>query len=350
MAARLNDFVECGELINRKSYSTHGWLKLRGVEQPLVLELTGNCARDLAGWHIRFESRGPRSGAGGEPDPEELAEILAEKPPSLAPHQIGPTGDITAARQVKVADCSVRELHYRCKAGEPPPFHWKRCLYLEWYSQNGRVVIELVDPIIEYVDFDEIPGVSANSQPGEPWPHQEEEPAPDVCDHCSSHDGPCGAAETDADDPYHLFPNEEEDEEASVERMMAETELMDDLIENSPGEPIESILDLTGPLPSPDDLGDAEVEPRLKGLLGQLALLGIALHVCEHFTPRDTYRLLRDKLLTEERAFPELVGTGWVTNLMTAEYCPQCEADADREYEEYERKRKQEAPEGPGTV
>ena len=55
MTLRLSDLVVGGELFNTKHYSVHGWVQLRGQEHALHLELTGNCAPDLAGWHPRLE-------------------------------------------------------------------------------------------------------------------------------------------------------------------------------------------------------------------------------------------------------------------------------------------------------
>lgn len=353
MACRLNDFVECGELINTRRFSTRGWLKLRGVETPLTLQLTGNCGPDLAGWHIRFESRGPRAEAGGEPDPEELARLLALEPPRLAAQQIGPTGDMTAARKVKVADCSTLELCHRCKGGEPPPFQWKRCLYLEWYSQNGRVVVELVDPILEYVDFVTIPGVSADDRAPEPPAELLGEggaaaagaqpgPCADSCaDSCAD---ACMAEEPDAepDDPYGLFPKGGDQADDGLIRQM---ELMDDLLESSPGEPVGSLLDSLGPLPEPDELSERQAEAQLKAMLGQLALFGVALDICEHFTARDAYRLLKEHILPEGRIFPELRGSDWVEHFMTHEHCAECAAEIEPPPpDESHGRREQESP------
>ena len=44
---------------------------------------------------------------------------------------------------IKHHDMSHKELAERQMAGEKPPFVWRKCLYLEWYSnKNGRVVIQ----------------------------------------------------------------------------------------------------------------------------------------------------------------------------------------------------------------
>src|SRR5690606_36232644 len=96
-----------------------------------------------------------------QPPPDEAPDEEAEqhRPEAiglkgLAWMQIGPTGLITADRQVRVSDCPPEEPYIRCKLDEPPPMAWKPCLTLEWYSQNGRVLVELVDPEIEWVETD----------------------------------------------------------------------------------------------------------------------------------------------------------------------------------------------------
>jgi hypothetical protein len=110
--------------------------------------------------------------------------------------------------------------------------------------------------------------------------------------------------------------------------------------------PLNELFD--GPLkcPLPDQLGDEEVEEALKRLLAQLALYGVALDVCEHFSPREVYRLLLEQVCTEERAYPELRNTQWVQHYSTSDYCEQCQAEMDREFEQ-----QQNDPEGdwPGS-
>lgn len=353
MAARIGPLVEYGELRNTRNYSTFGFLKLKGREDPIHFELTGDPGPDLQGRVISFERRPPEQVTWWEPEPDpDLAEALQA-------HQIGATGTMTAAGKVKVTLCPPRELHLRSKAGEPPPFEWKPRLYLEWYSQNGRVVIEMVDPVIEWDEGGEPP-----AEVPEPGDQDEEAPdlsaGPEIGIVRRTEDGDVEewegsvadylAEREEEEDPYGLFPEElrrsldrqarQADEAAMSDEdreMIREMELMDDLIEHSDGEPLISFLQTPKAYPHPDQLSDEEVEGALKAMLAELALWGIALDVCEHFTPRDTYRLLVEELLPNHRAHPELRGTGWVTHFSTWEFCPQCEAEAEREYEEYQR-------------
>ncbi|MCL4695346.1 MAG: hypothetical protein KJ060_22880, partial [Candidatus Hydrogenedentes bacterium] len=132
------------ETRNTKHYSTFGRLVLRaaeeGEETAIHLELTGDCDDDLKGKHFRFR---PREG-----DP--MSEVYdPEKYRGFQFRQIGPTGNMSAKEWVRTFDCPMEEFLQRSRLGEPPPTVWRRRLYLEWYSQNGRVVIEMADPILE---------------------------------------------------------------------------------------------------------------------------------------------------------------------------------------------------------
>ncbi len=408
MSLRLGDLVLGGEIFNTQKHSVHGYLQLRGRDHPMMIQLVGNCAADLAGWHIRFEAPNaqdrPEDDTPGHNSPDESQSSLDLS--SIAWQQIGPTGTMTAARKVRVTDCSPEELHIRCQLDEPPPMQWKRCLYLEWFSQNGRVVVELVDPIIEFVEFSPLEGIETDdptgkaesdgarpdgARPDEPIDQQnpaaetglgitsirvdddgdveihEEYNSADDCDG----QGPVADEEPDCEDPYKLIPDsllqqfeidaertdrafsdslpetafcdesaEYGDEDTA--RMMRETELMDDLIENSPGVPLAEIFDGPLKLPRPEQIhDDGEAEEPLKMLLGQLALFGISLDLCEHFSLCDAYRLILEEICPQERAYPEMRNTQWVQFYSTSDFCPQCEAESLREYEEYERQRKE---------
>ncbi len=136
MAWRPERLVKAGEIDNTRLGWTVGWLELEGVEGRLQLKLAGNCHPDLAGWKFsirRFEPELPLTD-----DDDERADYSG-----INLNQSGHVGDITADQMIKHHEISHKELAERLMAGEKPPFVWRKCLYLEWYSdKNGRVVIQ----------------------------------------------------------------------------------------------------------------------------------------------------------------------------------------------------------------
>jgi hypothetical protein len=130
MAWRLHEHVLRGRIDNRVRGRVRGEIWLAGIDQPLVLELKGDCAPDVAGCELSFENPSPIP--------------MTTKPPFL--QQRGPAGDITAARKVRVFDVPIEEALAMCRRSEVPPEHLANSLYLEWFSERcGRVVIESAD-------------------------------------------------------------------------------------------------------------------------------------------------------------------------------------------------------------
>jgi hypothetical protein len=124
MAWRIEENVIRGEIDNQTPGRVHGKVWLAGRNDPVVLELTGNCHKDLAGCRLTFSNPVPKL------DPRM----------TLASDQSGVVGDMTAARKVRV----IENFDYLAmKRGKKFPEHMANCLYLEWFSRtNGRVVIE----------------------------------------------------------------------------------------------------------------------------------------------------------------------------------------------------------------
>jgi hypothetical protein len=134
MAWRLHEHVLRGRIDNRARGHVTGEIWLAGVNQSLLLELTGDCAPDVAGCELSFQNLNPIP--------------MTTKPP--ASQQRGPAGDIIAARKVRVFDVPIEEAMAMCRRGETPPEHMANSLYLEWFSKfNGRVVIESADYRLE---------------------------------------------------------------------------------------------------------------------------------------------------------------------------------------------------------
>ena len=127
MAWRIEENVVRGEIDNRTPGQVDGKVWLAGREGPMILRLTGNCHKDLAGCSLTFANPAPKA------DPEM----------TLASNQKGVVGDMTAARKVRV----IENFDYLAmKRGQKFPEHIANCLYLEWFSEaNGRVVIESTD-------------------------------------------------------------------------------------------------------------------------------------------------------------------------------------------------------------
>lgn len=126
MAWRIEQAVIRGEIDNTVAGRTTGKIWLEGRERPLILNLEGDCLRDLAGCRLMFAN--PRPVA----DPDAI---------SLSDGQNGTVGDITASRRCRVPKDS--DQPFDPERGETV---WKNILYVEWFSRiNGRVLIEAED-------------------------------------------------------------------------------------------------------------------------------------------------------------------------------------------------------------
>lgn len=310
MTLRLDGLVVRGEIDNTRPYSVCGWLKLRGHRAPLTLNLTGDCGPSLKGLRVRFEHPVP-------PDDREEEEGGPDLS-TIAWQQIGPTGAMSL---------------------EPTGAGKSGRLTLEWFSQNGRVTLELTDPVLEAVADEEDDDTETD-----------DEAEADLAAMTAGDDS------DDDEDPYGLFPEElmeqfdsaaeEVDREVlpdgepePIRGGMSEVEYMEDLIENGEGVPVGAVFDPPIKLPRPDGLSEAAAEAALKTLLAKLAEHGISLDVCEHFTPSDAYELLIEEICPYELTHPELEATRWVQHFSTSDFCETCEAEFEREVEEYERNR-----------
>ena len=348
---RLGPMVVSGEIDNTRPYAVCGWLKLRGQEHPLTLNLTGDAGENLRGKRVRFEP-----GAGG-------TSLLNQQfvPPSLSDklawQQIGPTGPMTLAGG----------------AGG------SRKLRLEWDSQNGRVLLDLpaasVTPLpdrdLEDELDDELDALLADDGEDDddlPW---------DDDDLGGGLIGSGGALFDDEDDdPFGLFPADLQDrlddeaddldkevipgydgstydldgpdlpgfgddlDEDGGGTFAADLRRLEELIEGGAGVPIGQVFDPPLRLRPSAQLNDVRVEAALKLLLARLAEHGIALDICEHYTPRQSYEYLLAEICPSELTHPELDPVRWVQHFSTSDCCEACDEEFEREFEEYERHRR----------
>jgi len=330
MPLNLSDIVDHGELFSCRN-SVQGWLGLRNGKDCIRFDLTGNCEPDLEGRNIRFESRHPRQLEKASPDLTELAW-----------HQIGPAGKITAALQIKARHENA----------------WKPSLYLEWFSQNGRVIVELIDPLIQDIDMDSPQEATVVEDIGDDFDLPFGDELPDDMEF------------QEETSEFKLMPDDMEFQEetsefklmpdglqqhldaksASLDRIAAdddrdsirELELMDYLIKFENAETMDSVVGSLDCLPDPDTLNENQAQVALRTLLTKLALHGIAFDMCAHFTALDAYRLLMTEILKEERFYLQLQRTRWVQHLSSFDYCPACNEEFECGYGETNRKIKSE--------
>jgi len=131
MAIRLEKAIVRGEISNETPGFVTGRIWLLGQTAPLVLNLRGNCLRDIAGCTLTFINPQPRR--------EPMLDILSEV-------QDGTVGDMTASRKSRVSTVNDDELLRLLENRLPVPTRLANCLHLEWFSgSNGRVVIETCD-------------------------------------------------------------------------------------------------------------------------------------------------------------------------------------------------------------
>jgi hypothetical protein len=371
MALRLAEYVVSGEIINTRKNSVHGYLSLRGCDRAIVLQLTGNCDADLAGKHIRFEAKSSPLVEAGEITEREMDDR------HLAWMQIGVPGEMSANRQVRGFDCSIDEFLTRSKLGEQPPTEWKRCLYLEWFGQNGRIVVELVDPVIEFVDdtdtaiadvdtddldLDDLDADDLEDDDDDlPWDDdlddlelEEDEDAAGLGgnglgstfelnegDDSEPWNAPQYDLDDEDEDPYGLFPRDlgatldaavpnQPWESGPDEETLPQWKEWDEVFDGTKDVPLSTLFDPPLKLPPVDSLDDPQVEAQLKAILMQLALHNIAFHMCEHFTPRAAYKLLVEEILREQGAHPDLPRIGYTMNFDTSESCDECAAEFER--------------------
>jgi len=355
MALRLGEFVLYGEIRNTSNYSTHGFVVLRTAgksgQAVMRFELAGNPAADLRGKTVRFWP--------GIGEPEEFFNEV--KFGIVRLRQIGPTSHMSADGWVRALPCPVEEYLQRSRLGEPPPAHWARRLYLEWYGQNGRVVVEMVDPVVEHRvrapadgddegDWEPLPSLSLppdlfDTHPPADFDDIELAPEFDLEDIAPTREQfePVDALQRQLDQESEaidqaIFDSDDEDSDAEDSfsdhfDFQEEHDLLDAIAEGDGDMPIESLIGDLTKRPRPDSLDDTEVESHLKTLLADLAMHGIALDVCEHLTPRDCYRLLLESILPELTTHEKLAQTDTVMHLTTWESCPQCEAECRAQYE-----------------
>ncbi len=384
MAFRIGNQVLAGELRNTRRNGVFGWLEF-APDHGVRIELTGNFEGELEGKHIRFKVKQPTAVATSENGDDDV------DAGRLADRQIGVVGDMLL-RQVKVPDLPIRDWLALDQAAQQEHTLVKDSLYLEWFSQNGRVVAEIVDVDIEFVDeqgtttdevarfeplddgsygvgFTEIrideDGV-AHTRNFELHDDEEEEGNEedpyglfdaDLGEHMAES---LGLSESLGDQLEHIAPDEANtfsDDEADTdyeptdgsnkrrswdevipgidEETKALYEQWDEIFDGEKDEPVACLFETPLKLPKVENVSsEKQAESLVRSILAQLALLNVALDMCEHFSALETYRLLMEDILPTATVHPNLAASDMVLHYSTSDYCRECSDDFDAEYED----------------
>ncbi len=350
MPTEIGEYVVSGELSNSRQNSVTGWLQLVG-DASVRVELTGNLAGAIRGTSIKFvrqdkqqQTADPRLSS-EKADPPEVVQSLAHR-------QIGVVSEMS-------------------QEGD-------NALHLEWQSQNGHVLAKLQN--LEIAIEDEAGNVLPNDAPGLDVGVTEiffgdEDVLPDVADESLDSelfdDGDDADEADEEEDPFGLF-------DAGLEAKLAESlesdfrnadsdpdtsetgdnippevgnyanwqsmdldpetqrmyEQWDEIFAGQKDEPLSYLFDKPLRLPRPSAVEDPKVAwPLVVAILAQLAKLSVALDVCEHYDPVQTYELLMNEILPNAKVHPNLAASDMVQHYSTSEHCKACQDAFDAEYE-----------------
>jgi hypothetical protein len=317
MTLHLTEYIRGGEIINSRKNSVHGYLSLLGSDRPLVLQLTGNCSADLAGRHIRFEIPSD-SDSDSDASAEEYVDGL-----QIAWNQIGVPGQMTTEKSPSA-------------------------LYLEWYGQNGHIVIDLQNPGVEFVIEDVVvedpPRLDEADEIDDDFSDEGQSPSVSFEQATDPEIETWEPAQEESEeDPFGLFsPNLDSTLRESQgtwrpepdDETLAQWKEWDEVFDGSKDVPLSSLFDPPLQLPPEQSLDDERIFELFNTILKELARHNVAFHMCEHFTPRAGYALLVNQILPEYGTHPELPRIGYTMNLDTSEFCDECAAAFDREFGE----------------
>jgi|GEM_PF-2351697 len=383
MAMRID--VVAGYLNASRKNSVSGKIELADG-QVVWLELSGNLRGKFSGRNFSFNVNHPdgaeQTSAGetaGNSDNLSASHSQEEVEPLLELRQIGTIGDVDF-RKAKSPLVPIEELMTRIKLGETPPFEVVDLLYLEWYGQSGRVVAEIINVEIQWID--QINETQSSPVADPLFVEDTDEADSDGSDSSGEdeleNDGEWPLSSTQTVDPYQLFPTDLDDQirqslkqndasmqpkdgavagansldfeehETNQPRDWSEVipgidpetkalyESWDEIYSGQYDQPIEGLFCGEYEIPPLDSVQtDEQADIIVKIIVARLAPLNVAIDLCEHMTPLTALKMIVEEILPIARVHPNLAATEIIRHYSTFEFCEACEKEFDAEYDKY---------------
>ena len=350
MANRIGEYIIGGEIHNSSRNTVHGWIEF-APGWGFRLDVCGNLKGELEGRDFRFKVR-EESRAHAELQPGDFPKHIEE-----FDHQIGAIGDVLFhVRKVPTVPVDV--------FARLSPDVWEQyiverdVLYLEWYGAIGRVVAELVDVELQFIDDEKNtdaptatglendvtdlgmgPDITVFNQDGEvELDLQEDDPYGLFDQQLQANIASSLQTDGDTDESRgsseHLPWNDEdvEGKERSWDEVIPgidpETKALYEEWDEVLHGPQEAAIDLFAPLqlPQVDTVKtDEEAWPLVSQIVSRLASVSIAFSMCEHATPLSAYRCLMEDILPIAYISPKAGPAGFVCHYSTWDFCDRCQ-------------------------
>ncbi len=311
MVKLLKDCVVSGELDNSCGNSVQGFIVLRdrnfpdqlrqSTPQTICISLTGNFNGSFQGHHFRFS-------AARSLVPASTKQHVVT-PRELQSPQIGVIAAATL-RRVHVPMIPDGECVDAIQRVPHSPTKQLLCLQLEWWSQNGQVVLQLIDPQIEfYGEFQDCVRLDSSLMTCQDVTELHCDPAEFTAKTYCAERRIRSVISDDIYDDWRLVSDD------SLDRALVRL-LPEDL-----------------QLPQPEDIRDeAGAWQSLRILLSHLASLSIAFDMCQHFSAMEAYRLLFERVLPDATVLHSRISSGFVMHFATWEHCHRCSEEFENHY------------------
>ena len=329
--------VERGVISNVTHNRVRGLLEIAGRDQPVQLDLVGNCSSDLQRREFEFEATGPVL-----PVPDDI------NIDGVGCLQIGVAGTITLRHEMASHEHR-SDLHTIARSAfrEPPG----GSLVIEWFGPYGQVVVEVHAPQIDELEIskERWPAIAPPDSDQLPPSLYTESYLRGVHLRILGLENETGGEipqqviglDPAALDPYGLhspspYVTLGDDGRYVSMRVYPRPSIWELARQAPPDTPIFDLISPTISIPPEEFLeDDGMVAAAYMAAVAHLAQHSISVQMCPHMTPRSAYRILCEQICASGTVGgdPHQFGEGAVLVMPTWNDCKECEREALADFE-----------------